>query len=166
MKYQFVFVLLMQSFFLNAEPALLIKKLLETSPETIEESMESLDSLTILKKNGVIDEKANVQGDYHHFYFPKKEIEMFGAKLVVLDHEYLADYIGCCVDPGVAVVLKKVDGFNSNEIDTFAKQNSCKINDIEKSFIPDLVMKQLGHVNDKKYLFELSCKQNDKRHEY
>ncbi len=166
MKYLFVIVLLMQSFFLCAEPALEVKKLLEASPDTIEQSMDSIDSLKMLKKQGVIDEKANVQGDYYHFYFPKKEIVIFGAKLIALDHEYLTDYIGCCVNPGVAVVLKRMDGFNSNEIDVFAKQHSCNINDIEKAHLPDLVIKQVGLANDKAFLFELSCKQNDKIHEY
>lgn len=166
MKYQFVFVLLMQSFFLNAEPALAVKKFLETSPETIEESMDNLDSLQKLKKDGFLDENANVQGDYYHVYFPKKEIVIFGAKLVALNHEYLTDYIGCCVNPGISVVLKKVDGFNSNEIDVFSKRNSCKINDIEKVYLPDSVIKQIDIVKDKAFLFELSCKQNDKSHEY
>ena len=52
MKYLFVIVLLMQSLFLCAEPALEVKKLLEASPETIEESMDSIDSLKNVEETG------------------------------------------------------------------------------------------------------------------
>lgn len=148
-----------------ADEASVIKQALEMSPGQVQDAGHNLSSVQYLKQKGYFSRKPDYQADYSHFYYPKKDISLFGAKLVAFDHEYLERYVGCCVSPGVEVILKKGDHFGSAELDNFAQTNACKIINFNQVYLPDKVVKKLLGSQKTEELLVLSCKERDKSSE-
>jgi len=162
MKQLIIWVLFTLTSLTNADPATVIKKSLGLGPEEVQKAEANLEVVTQLKQAGVFDQKPNFEGDYYHFYYPRKDIKIFGATLIAFDHEYLIEYVGCCVNPGVALILKKNELFDEKEIEGFAKANSCKVKKIHEIYLPDSVVSELNITKNKSEFVALSCKQSDK----
>jgi hypothetical protein len=111
-----------------------------------------------LSRQGVLSRKPSERRDYSSFYVPQQTVVVLGAKLVSFEHEYQGRYIGCCVNPGNAVILQPIDG--TDEIETFARRNGCKYSvGNEILYVPEMVGKALSKP-DRDSLVEVSCKDN------
>jgi hypothetical protein len=55
----------------------------------------------------------------------RKSATLFGHKLMVLEEEYLVEFIGCCVNEGLGLVVEK--NGSVTELETFAIANECAI---------------------------------------
>ena len=76
---------------------------------------------------GLIDSKPNQRADYTDYYLLNKPARFMGHELVMIEEEYMARYIGCCVSPGAGLSVK-VSG-SLKPLAQFAHVHRCSLND-------------------------------------
>lgn len=76
---------------------------------------------------GLVGKKPTQRSDYTDYYLLRKSTGFMGHELVVIEEEYMAQYVGCCVSPGAGVSVK-VNGRTDN-LEAFARQNRCTFTD-------------------------------------
>ena len=140
--------------------------LLKASPEKVQPSSETQKALETLKQHDIIKNEPDIVADYNHIYIANKQLPVLGGMLLALDHEYLEDWIGCCVNPGVALALQvKKDKHDSSALVSFARENHCTVKPFEQSFMTkDLKEAAFDHVK-KEDVLVLSCKLSDRTYE-
>lgn len=74
---------------------------------------------------GLINKKPNQRADYTDYYLLKKPASFMGHELVVIEEEYMARYVGCCVSPGAGVSLKLTG--SAKNLEDFAQLNKCTL---------------------------------------
>lgn len=86
-------------------------------------------------------------------------MQFYGASLLYFEHEYLEQFIGCCVNDGFGLLLQ---GIPSKEIVNFAAAHSCKVKESGQTYIPFEINKEFEENGIKiEAVFELSCRAND-----
>lgn len=166
MKRVMVFVLLMFPFISLASSEQAVISLLKVSGGNVQPSLEAQKALEMLKQHGIIKNEPDIVADYNHIYIANKQLPVLGGMLLALDHEYLEDWIGCCVNPGVALALQvKKDKHDSSALVSFAKENHCTVKPFEQSFMTkDLKEAAFDHVK-KEDVLVLSCKLSDRTYD-
>jgi hypothetical protein len=142
----------------TADDASIIKKSL-TADTKMEGRLADGDTVvSLLSRSGLFSKKPAERQDYSFFYIPRKPIYVLGAKLISFEHEYLTEYIGCCVNAGNAVILKPSGSISA--IEAFAIKNKCRLSVGGQIFlVPKSAAKSLSN-EDRKNLVEVSCKDN------
>ncbi len=156
--YLALLILPLQSFSAESEAFI---SLLKTPPEKIQKASGKLKQLETLKKLGIIKSSPDIIADYNHIYIAKKHIPLLGGFFIALDYEYLDSYIGCCVNPGVAVALQM--GKEAADLSTlvqFAQENGCELTPFEQSLMTEDVDELILHNRNKEDIVVLSCKRN------
>jgi hypothetical protein len=72
---------------------------------------------------GFVRRAPDQRADYVDYRRVRKPATLFGHKLVVLEEEYLTEFIGCCVNTGLGVVVEKNGSLA--ELDAFVNANEC-----------------------------------------
>lgn len=161
---QIVFLALMIMPLLSfAGPSDVLLSLLKTPPsERIQLSSEKLNALETLKKLGIINSEPDIVADYNHIYMANKQVPILGGVLLALDHEYFDSYVGCCVNPGIALVIhvgkKSADALRLME---FAKENACSVTPFEQAIMANELEESLLDTSNKEDIVVLSCKLHD-----
>lgn len=120
---------------------------------------ESRVAIQEYTRNGIIDKEPNQSSDYTDYYIIKKPINFLGHELVILEEEHPGTvYLGCCVSPGMGLVLKVKNSIEN--LNKFANENACslkeniKINEIERDIGIKLGFQSGNYVS-------LSCRERD-----
>lgn len=100
---------------------------LKVKPGTTDRLAEPDPILNALKQQNVISKKANSRGDYTDYYLVSKPFLFMKHEVVVVENEYMAKYVGCCVSPGMGLVLK-ING-STKPLKKFATTNGCTFDD-------------------------------------
>lgn len=109
----------------HLEPGLI--KALKLKRGTTERLGDSGTALQAYIKAGYMDLKPVQRADYTDYRLFKKPTKLMGHTLVLVEEEYMARHIGCCVNPGVAVTVR-VSG-SSDNLEQFADENGCSFDD-------------------------------------
>lgn len=107
----------------QASPEHLLLDALRIMPGTSERKLESGKAIIAYAHAGYVNLKPDLRVDYSDYRRFKKPAYFLGHEIVVIDEEYFAGYIGCCVSPGIAITVK-VNG-SLEELQIFAESNSC-----------------------------------------
>lgn len=111
-----------------------------------------------LARLGIFAKDPTERLDYSSFYIPQKPVTVLGARLVSFEHEYADEYLGCCVNPGNAVILLPTGG--TADIEAFAQRNGCRYAVSEEILVlPPSVTQGLSE-SERDALVEVSCKDN------
>lgn len=109
-------------------------------------------------KTGLLDKKPAGRSDYTDFHILKQPTSLMGHKLIVIEEEYMSEYIGCCVSPGIGVIVETVDG--GENLTEFARKNGCSVEEhvnLEQE-LSGLDIKNLLPTGD---FTSLSCRERD-----
>lgn len=113
------------------------------------------DQLATLQDDGVLPKKSKLRFDYVTYYKPIHETRYQGdLELLYFEHEYMEQYIGCCVNEGFGLLLA---GTPDEKLRSFASQHNCAIKDAGQFYIDPSLEKDLP----KGPVFELSCRAQD-----
>lgn len=63
--------------------------------------------------------------DYTDYYPVLKPLQVLGHDLVIVEEEYMARYVGCCVSEGAGMVLR-LHG-DTKRLEAFAQANKCSV---------------------------------------
>jgi len=163
LKLLIICLLLLFSSTSSADEVEKIKMSLQMNPNQVQKDGARLKPLNYLKKRGFFDNVPDLKSDYSHVYFPKKPIRIFDTSLLAFDIEYLETYNGCCVNPGVAIVLEKNGG--ARGLSEFAKRNTCRVTNIKHANLPPEIADRLKLTHKLDHLVVLSCKESDRNRE-
>lgn len=107
---------------------------------------------------GYLDLRPSVRADYTDYRLLKKPAPFMGQALVLVEEEYMTQYIGCCVDEGVSAVVR-VSG-STAAMEKFAKANACTFH---PKYDPaeELTDRRLGIGLPAGRYAKLSCHEND-----
>ncbi|MDO8037619.1 hypothetical protein [Janthinobacterium sp. SUN137] len=113
-------------------------------------------------REGFIGKRPNQRFDYTDYYLLKKPASFMGHELVLIEEEYITQYIGCCVSPGAGVTVK-VNG-STQKLQAFASAQRCTLTD------PVDIRKNLREVAiqatlPKGHYASLSCRERDAERE-
>jgi hypothetical protein len=78
-------------------------------------------------REGYVGKHPDQRFDYTDYYLLKKPASFMGHELVLIEEEYITQYIGCCVSPGVGVTVK-VRG-STRKLQAFARAQRCTLRD-------------------------------------
>lgn len=76
---------------------------------------------------GYVSRRPDRRRDYTDYRALKKPATLLGQKIIVLEEEYLVEFIGCCVNEGIGAILE----IRSDEapLKAFAKKNGCLLSE-------------------------------------
>jgi hypothetical protein len=83
------------------------------------------EPLRALKRDGYLSARPQNRSNYDDFYRPLRAFRVMGAKVVVVQENYLGRYVGCCADPGIGLYFESADVATLNGIRDFATTNKC-----------------------------------------
>ncbi len=131
---------------------------MKLNPETRERIGAPESAIEAYAAAGLINVDADARADYTSYFVLKKRTEFMGHTLVVIEHEYMDEYVGCCVSPGVGITVR-VKG-STDALEQFAQDNGCSFAD---NTDPAAELKSFGL---KTLLFKaryasLSCRERD-----
>lgn len=108
---------------------------------------------------GYIDKTPTVyRADYVDYYILKKPAYVLGHELKIIEEEYMSEYIGCCVNEGVGLVLK-LSG-SMQKLESFAQKNKCSVEPIDyNSYYERLNI--VNAIPEKGIFVNMSCREND-----
>jgi hypothetical protein len=97
-----------------------------TAPNAANDGRDLASGVPIraLIQAGYLRKKPEARLDYSDFRLMRKPFDFLGASLVVIEEQYMTNYIGCCVDPGIGMVFENSSG--SNAMARLATANSCE----------------------------------------
>lgn len=115
---------------------------MQINPSTMQRvETDSGKAIRAYMKDGYINKKPNTRADYTDYYLLNQPATFMGHKLLVIEEEYMAAYIGCCVSPGLGVSVQLMG--SSANLEKFAKENGCGF-DLSKDLKADLRNKGLS----------------------
>ena len=115
--------------------AALITALSPKPGDPSERQAESGPVIQAYAKAGYIPLKPNLRADYSDYRLFIKPAGFLGHTLVAIDEEYMAQYIGCCASPGLAVTLRVTP--QGQDLEAFAKQQACSLDRDEHATLHD-----------------------------
>lgn len=131
---------------------------LQLKKGTTERTGTSGKAIGAYVRAGLLDKKPNQRYDYSDYYLLKKPATFLGHELVLIEEEYMAQYIGCCVSPGAGVTVK-VHG-NTQNLAQFARANRCTLTD-NVDFAHELREIAIRNKVPKGHYASLSCRERD-----
>lgn len=100
---------------------------LQLKKGTTERVGTSGKAIAAYMREGYIGKHPDQRADYTDYYLLKKPASFMGHELVLIEEEYITQYIGCCVSPGAGVTVK-VRG-NTQKLQAFARAQRCTLTD-------------------------------------
>ena len=76
-------------------------------------------------QEGIINEDATQRQEYTDYFILHKPAKFLGHELMVIEAEYMSEWIGCCVNPGTGVIVRLVGG--TKNLEEFANANKCSL---------------------------------------
>jgi hypothetical protein len=108
-----------------AKPEELLRRAMSYDAKTKARQLETGTAIRAYIKAGYVKRKPDYSVDYNDLRKVLKPATLFGHKLTVLMEEYMSQYIGCCVSPGIGVVIEQKG--DMTELESFLTSNKCSI---------------------------------------
>lgn len=100
---------------------------LRLNKKTMERLGDSGRAIQAYMRDNFVSKRPNVRADYTDYYLVKAPAKFMGHDLIVIEEEYLSNYVGCCVSPGAGVTVKVAD--STKNLEKFANENGCTLAD-------------------------------------
>ena len=143
-----------------ADAAKEIVNIIRLGSKNISLKKENLEPLLTLKRQGIINSKPELGANYSNYFLINSKINFFGGNVVAIDYEYKDAWIGCCVNPGIVVIIDFPSDYEKVNFKKFAKENSCKIKNSEDSYILNAAKNLLSKRAKLSELTFLDCRES------
>ncbi|MDN2710166.1 hypothetical protein O0880_12125 [Janthinobacterium sp. SUN118] len=131
---------------------------LQLKKGTTERTGTSGQAIEAYMRAGLVGKKPNRRADYTDYYLLKTPAPFLGHELVLIEEEYITQYIGCCVSPGAGVTVK-VHG-STRKLKQFARANRCTLSD-HVDLAHELRAVAIRNKVPKGHYASLSCRERD-----
>ena len=82
-------------------------------------------AIRLYKAAGIIPMRPAARIDYTDYYQVRKPMTFLGNELVMIEEEYMAKFVGCCVDNGAGVFVRVTSDLA--RMRAFADANKCRV---------------------------------------
>ena len=106
---------------------------------------------------GFVDRRPTRRMDYTDYRVLKRPFQFLGQDLLVIEEEYMTQYVGCCVDEGSGAIFR-LSGDRS-ELTAFAAANRCRLDTGQSDIRARLA--ELGLGREQGEFARLSCRERD-----
>lgn len=96
---------------------------LKIKPDGQDRQARSRPVIRAYQQAAFISKKPQQRADYIDFYLLQKPASFMGHTLILLEEEYMDEYVGCCVSPGISLMLKA--NADTQAVQDFANKNAC-----------------------------------------
>jgi len=131
---------------------------LKIKPDGQDRQAESRPVMRAYQQAAIISKKPQQRADYIDFYLLQKPASFMGHTLILLEEEYMDQYVGCCVSPGMGLILKT--NADTRAVQDFANKNACTFTPRADVF-DRLRMFHIDHKLAKADYAMLSCRERD-----
>ncbi|BBB69647.1 hypothetical protein UNDYM_5394 [Undibacterium sp. YM2] len=131
---------------------------LKIKPDGQDRQAESRPVIRAYQQAAIISKKPQQRADYIDFYLLQKPASFMGHTLILLEEEYMDKYVGCCVSPGLGLVLQ-VEA-DTRPLQDFAEKNACTFKPHADVF-DTLKTYGIRHKLPKADYASLSCRERD-----
>lgn len=139
-----------------AQPEQSLIRALSLDAATGQRLAPSATAIKAFIAGGYVPRKPDLRFDYTDYRALRKEARLFGFTILVLEEEYMAKYVGCCVSPGLGVMLSGAGDLAM--LTAFAAANGCSVEaPADASDLP-ADLKIPAHAGQ---LTSLSCRERD-----
>jgi len=107
-------------------------------------------------RKGYLTLKPETRIEYTDYRMLRKKAYLLQQELVVIEEEYMSKWVGCCVSPGVGVIVRVVA--DTEDLAAFARKHKCSIKE-QKDTKRSLEMLSL-YKSSERYL-GVSCRSMD-----
>ena len=129
---------------------------LRQKPGTSERMGSSSDAIMGYANAGYINKHADLRADYSDYRILKKPASFMGHTLVAIEDEYMQEWVGCCVSPGMSVTVRVSPA--GDDLETFASKNGCRVSKDTDDYYSD----DMGLPKAPKGTYAtLNCKERD-----
>ena len=135
---------------------------LQLKKGTSERTVTSGKAIEAYVHAGLLGKKPNQRYDYTDYYLLKKPATFLGHELVLIEEEYITQYIGCCVSPGLGVTVKVRGG--AQNLEKFAQAHRCTLTD-NVDLAHELREVAIKNRLPKAHYASLSCRERDAERE-
>lgn len=109
-------------------------------------------------RQNYINKKPNFRFDYTDYYLLNKPAQLLGHELKVIEEEYMSEYMGCCVSPGVGAVIRQKGSLD--RLKDFTKRNQCSIEPVNfNDYLKKLNIRRANAPSGNYY--SISCRERE-----
>lgn len=109
----------------QADPVRTLMLSLSLDKLTSQRVAPSANAIKAYIAGGYVGRKPDIRFDYTDYRKFRKSAQFFGYTILVIEEEYMAQYVGCCVSHGLGLVLSGKG--EPAKLAAFAKANGCSI---------------------------------------
>ncbi len=140
-----------------SEAETILRKAMMKGSTADQRQLESGTAIRALIKLGFVSRKPEPRADYVDYRQVRKPLTLFGHAVRVIEEEYLVQFIGCCVNTGLGLVIEKAGDIS--ELDAFLKASQCRVNTPSG---PEYTMEIVGlKPKPGSTYLEISCREHD-----
>lgn len=100
-----------------------LTKALQLKKGTTERQGNAGKAIRAYMQAGLVARRPNQRVDYTDYYLLSGPAKFMGHDLIMIEEEYMAQYVGCCVSPGAGVSLRATG--STRNLARFAELNGC-----------------------------------------
>jgi hypothetical protein len=148
----------------NASESTLIVDYLSVPYDMVDKKGGGTEELKRIIDANIISNYPNYEQDYDKYFYVNKEkvAEVLDVGVLSINIEYMKEYAGCCVNPGISVIFKSEKKISkSSKIYSFSKSHHCSISGVKESNIPGEVLSYFESKVALKKMYLMSCKESD-----
>ena len=129
---------------------------------TTERTGTSGQAIRAYQHAGLVSKTPRQRADYTDYYLLKQPATFLGHELLLIEEEYITQYIGCCVSPGLGVAVKVRGG--TQNLEKFAQAHRCTLTD-NVDLAHELREVAIKNRLPKAHYASLSCRERDAERE-
>jgi hypothetical protein len=83
------------------------------------------EAIRVLADHGLVSLIPDFRADYTDYRLVSGQLQFFDYPVVIVIEEYITEWMGCCPDPGIGVIIR--GPVAETRLQSFAQTNSCQI---------------------------------------
>lgn len=125
---------------------------------TKERQKDAGEVIRLFIKAGYVARKPELRSGYTDYRLLRKPIFFLGHQLLVIQEEYIGKWAGCCVSPGIGIVVKAKGDYS--KLKSFALSNGCSFEENQDDIRIFIKYPSFRLDKNEKYI-KLACKERD-----
>jgi len=103
----------------------ILERALSIGGESQARQIDRGEAIRNLASQGIVSTAPTFRTDYTDYRLVKGELYFLGYRVVVITEEYVMQWLGCCPNPGIGVIVQ--GPVSEASMQSFADRNRCEV---------------------------------------